>query len=148
MRVVVAIAVINLGCAPTVAPTLAIGVASPRLEVALSDTGNLRVYYAGEVDKPVAAVAGNQPPKILGLPDGEVSGRFVVDTIGRAEVETLEIFRGSVPELAAATRSVLPSWRFYPAVLATGHRVRQLVALRVVKHGNGADTRVDPASRR
>jgi hypothetical protein len=116
-----------------------------RLQKALADTGKGRVYFAGEVAKPAAPHAGLEMPRTFGLPDGELRLFFVVDSSGRFESGAYA-HQGPI-EFAQAVLKVLPSWRFYPAAPAAGAPVRQLVLLRMVKRGNGAEIRVDPVTR-
>jgi TonB family protein len=60
--------------------------------------------------------------------EGRVVVRFVVDTTGRADLETFRVVEASHPLFAAAVREALPAMKFRPAALGN-IRVRQLVEL-------------------
>ena len=65
--------------------------------------------------------------------DGTARMRFVVDTLGRAEMATAVDVDATNPAFAFAIRSTLPRMRFVPAQVG-GRPVRQLVELPVVFH--------------
>jgi hypothetical protein len=135
-----------VSCAPARKPS--VGDPSPALHAALADTARLsRVYFAGEVAKPVAPRAGNEPPRTMGLPDGEVHARVVVGADGRPDVAMVELLPGSAPGLAERFIRVLGAWRFYAAELSDGSKVRQLVVVRLSKRGNGNFIDITPAPR-
>jgi len=90
-------------------------------------------YRAESVD----AVAALLPPAPApGYPEalrragvaGRVVVRFVVDTAGRVEMESIAILSSAHAALERAVRDVLPRYRFRPAE-ADGKRVRMLVEL-------------------
>ena len=87
-----------------------------------------------EVDKPAAALAGSAAPaypeilKASGV-EGEALVRFVVDTLGRAEVGTFAVLEASHEAFGAAVKAALPRMRFLPAE-AGGKKVRMLVQQR------------------
>jgi TonB family protein len=89
------------------------------------------VYTSFEVDNAVQFSDGSAvpqyPPELLArrVP-GTVTVRFVVDTSGAADVQSLEIIDSSDPQFAASVRDALPRMKFQPARL-NGKRVRQLV---------------------
>jgi TonB family protein len=89
------------------------------------------VYTSFEVDNAVQFSYGSAvpqyPPELLAhrVP-GKVTVRFVVDTSGVADVQSLEIIDSSDPQFAASVRDALPRMKFQPARL-NGKRVRQLV---------------------
>lgn len=58
--------------------------------------------------------------------EGAVRIRFVVDTLGRAELNTVEVMSATHPLFAAAFQAALPKMRFVAARVGD-HRVRQLV---------------------
>lgn len=83
-----------------------------------------------QVEKPVTQLGGAPPryPDILrqaGV-EGEVQAQFVVDTTGRAEMNSFKVLRSSHDLFAAAVRAALPGMRFIPAEVG-GRKVRQLV---------------------
>ena len=84
----------------------------------------------------------DRAPHILGTPvqpvfptslrergiNGRVSAQFVIDTLGRAEMNGLRIVEATDPLFAQAVRSVLPRYRFSPGEVG-GQKVRTLVQL-------------------
>ncbi len=90
-------------------------------------------YFEFQVEKPALQKEGNQNPKYPSTLEssrieGEVLAQFVVDTTGRAEMSTFKILQASNDLFAASLKSVLPSWKFYPAE-AGGRKVKQIVQL-------------------
>jgi TonB family protein len=78
------------------------------------------VFTFTEVDSAVivdpASAAPTYPPALLKLGiEGSVMVRYVVDSLGHADVSTLEVIRASRVEFAMAVREVLPFMRFTPA---------------------------------
>lgn len=137
-------------CAPrSAAPTR--DTESVTLAAALADTvGRHRVYRAEEVARPVRTRPGSAMP-LPGADIGRAEVHFVVDTLGRVELSTVGVVPRSHPALVRAVRSALPDSRFWPARLADGRAVRQLVELTLVSEERGgiivAHTRLhtDPA---
>ncbi|HEY8309986.1 MAG TPA: energy transducer TonB [Gemmatimonadaceae bacterium] len=89
------------------------------------------VYSSFEVDNAVQISYGSAvpqyPPDLLARKvQGKVVVRFVVDTSGSADVESIQILDSSDPQFAASVREALPRMKFSPARL-NGRRVRQLV---------------------
>jgi TonB family protein len=89
------------------------------------------VYGEGEVDTPVSMARGTRMPQYPGAfnakgVEGRVLARFVVDTLGRADVASLDILASTHDFFTAAVRDALPKMRFTPAELS-GKKVRQLV---------------------
>ena len=87
---------------------------------------------AAEVVDRVPRIVGNaQPPR---YPDalrqsgatGQVIVRFVVDTLGRAELADLTIVEATHPLFASAVKNALLGYRFTPGE-AAGRKVRTLV---------------------
>ena len=74
----------------------------------------------------MVAAPGNAVPR-MGAVSGQAILRFVVDTLGRAELSTVEVGPGSEAALARALRRALPRYRFLPAVGPAGGPVRQVV---------------------
>ena len=88
--------------------------------------------FAAEVVDRVPRILGNpQPPR---YPDalrqsgstGQVIVRFVVDTLGRAELGDLVVVEATHPLFASAVKSALLGYRFTPGE-AAGRKVRTLV---------------------
>jgi outer membrane biosynthesis protein TonB len=89
------------------------------------------VFTIAEVDSAVsldpASAAPVYPPALLKLGvEGSVMVRYVVDSLGIADIATLQIIRASRIEFAMAIREALPGMRFTPARMG-GKAVPQLV---------------------
>lgn len=96
-------------------------------------TNSDQPYFEFQVEKPALAREGNPNPKYPSMlessrVEGDVLAQFVVDTSGRAEMSTFKILQASNELFGSSLKSVLPSWRFYPAE-AGGHKVKQIVQL-------------------
>lgn len=88
-------------------------------------------YSVLDVDSTVMRVADSDapvyPPALLEQSvEGVVFMRYVVDTLGSADVNSFEVVRSSHPAFTAAVLAALPRMRFRPATIAS-RRVRQLV---------------------
>ena len=93
----------------------------------------------GEV---VDASVADRAPRLLGRPaeprypsmlraagvEGRVVVQFVVDTLGRVEMETTQVMESPHPLFADAVRAVLERYHFVPGE-AAGHRVRTRVQI-------------------
>jgi protein TonB len=119
-----------------VTPTASRG-AAPARNVALHSvvpTDASGAFEQYQVDRPAAVVLEAPimyPPTLRDrFRDGDVVARFVVDTTGRVEPQTVTIVRSSHPLFTAAVRAALPRSRYSPAEL-NGRRVRQVVLLPV-----------------
>lgn len=82
------------------------------------------------VDEPIVALPGTGAPRYPSMlqsagVEGDVRARFVVDTLGRVEMGSVEILESTHEQFAAAVRDALARARFKAAV-AGGHKVRQL----------------------
>ncbi|HET9425120.1 MAG TPA: TonB family protein [Gemmatimonadaceae bacterium] len=78
------------------------------------------VFTIAQVDSAVAidpsSAAPAYPPALLKLGvEGSVMVRYVVDSLGRADVSTLQVVRSTRIEFAIAVREALPNMRFSPA---------------------------------
>jgi protein TonB len=60
--------------------------------------------------------------------EGEVLAQFVVDTSGRAEMNTFKVLKSSNELFTSSVKNVLPQMRFYAAEVG-GHKVKQLVQM-------------------
>lgn len=84
-----------------------------------------------QVDKPAAALPGSASPaypemlKSSGV-EGSALVQFVVDTLGRAEVDSFKVLQSTHDAFGASVRLSLPRMRFLPAE-AGGRKVRMLV---------------------
>ena len=88
-------------------------------------------YDVARVDKPVELMAGQTTPHYPELlrsagVEGRVLARFVVDTSGRVERNSIDVTDASQQQFANAVRDVLLRQRFLPAESGS-RRVRQLV---------------------
>ena len=93
---------------------------------------SLKVYTPEQVDVQARADSGSRPqplyPETLlftGVP-GHVLAEFVVDTLGRVELDTFGVISSTNPGFTQAVQRALPDWAYAPAML-NGKRVRQLV---------------------
>jgi len=93
---------------------------------------SLKVYTPEQVDTPARPDSGSRPqplyPETLlftGVP-GHVLAEFVVDTLGRVELDTFGVISTTNPGFTQAVQRALPDWAYAPAML-NGKRVRQLV---------------------
>jgi protein TonB len=99
--------------------------------VGASGTGG--VYLATAVERPAMLAPGSAPPRYpeslrrAGI-GGRVLARFVVDTLGRAEMGTLRMIDSDHPLFDAAVRTALPAYRFLPAETG-GRKVRMWVEM-------------------
>jgi protein TonB len=93
-----------------------------------------RPFDEATVEKAVTARAGNPEPRYPTLLsragiEGSVAVRFVVDTSGAVEVQSVTILSATHEQFARSVREALPRMRFVPAEVA-GRKVRQLVEQR------------------
>lgn len=90
------------------------------------------VHTAGAVERTVVLRAAVEPAypaalRHLGV-EGAVRVRFVVDTLGRVELSSVDVRASDDAGFSAAVRAVLPRLRFAPARVG-GRPVRQLVEM-------------------
>ena len=93
----------------------------------------LTIYPADQVDTPAGAEPGSL---VVEFPDallsagvaGRVVAEFVVDTAGRAEMDTFGTIATTHAQFTAAVRRAIAAGRFTPALLG-GRKVRQLVQM-------------------
>ena len=93
---------------------------------------SLKVYTPEQVDIQARPDSGSRPqplyPETLlftGVP-GHVLAEFVVDTLGRVELDTFGVISSTNTSFTQAVQRALPEWAYAPAML-NGKRVRQLV---------------------
>lgn len=98
------------------------------------DNGGSRtsgVLSADVVDVPVTPYAGAPTPRYpealrdAGI-EGEVVVEFIVDTTGRADLESVRILSTPADAFVVSVRDALAATRYHPALVA-GQRVRQRV---------------------
>ena len=93
---------------------------------------SLMGYTADQVDVPARSDSLSRPQPLYpeqllftGVP-GQVLAEFVVDTLGRVELDTFGVISSTNIKFTQAVQRALPEWAYAPAVL-NGRRVRQLV---------------------
>ena len=88
-------------------------------------------YFDFQVEKPVVMAPGAQGPaypdmlRSAGI-EGQVLAQFVVDTTGRAEMNTFKALKSDNDLFTTAVRNALQRMRFLPAEVG-GRKVKQLV---------------------
>lgn len=90
-------------------------------------------YFEFQVEKQVAPVPTNSPPRYPDMlrsanVEGEVLAQFVVDTTGRAEMNTFKVLKSSHDLFTNSVKQALGNMRFYPAEVG-GRKVKQLVQM-------------------
>ncbi len=92
---------------------------------------NDQPFFEFQVEKPVQALPGGSSPRYPDIlrqagVEGEVLAQFVVDTTGRAEMNSYKVLKTTHELFGNAVRQALPGMRFIPAEVG-GRKVRQLV---------------------
>lgn len=88
-------------------------------------------YFDFQVEKPVVMAPGAQGPsypnmlRSAGI-EGQVLAQFVVDTTGRAEMNTFKALKSDNDLFTSAVKTALEKMRFLPAEVG-GKKVKQLV---------------------
>jgi len=90
-------------------------------------------YFEFQVEKQVAAMPGQSPPRYPDMlrsanVEGEVLAQFVVDTTGRAEMNTYKVLKSSHDLFTNSVKQALANMHFYPAEVG-GRKVKQLVQM-------------------
>ena len=90
-----------------------------------------QTYFEFQVEKQVAPYPGNSAPRYPDMlrsanVEGEVLAQFVVDTTGRAEMNTFKVLKSSHDLFTNSVKQFLGGARFYPAEIG-GRKVKQLV---------------------
>ena len=88
-------------------------------------------FFEFQVEKPVTALPGSASPRYPDIlrqagVEGEVLAQFVVDTTGRAEMNSFKVLKTSHDLFGNAVKNALSGMRFIPAEVG-GRKVRQLV---------------------
>jgi periplasmic protein TonB len=88
-------------------------------------------FFEFQVEKPVQALPGGAQPRYPDIlrqagVEGEVLAQFVVDTMGRAEMNSYKVLKTTHELFGNAVKSALPGMKFIPAEVG-GRKVRQLV---------------------
>jgi protein TonB len=88
-------------------------------------------YFEFQVEKQVSTAPGSPQPRYPEMLksaniEGEVLAQFVVDTTGRAEMNTFKVLKSSHDGFTQAVKNVLPNMKFYPAEIG-GRKVKQMV---------------------
>lgn len=89
------------------------------------------VYSILDVEESAVRSAGSAapvyPPNLIKeRVEGGVFMRYIIDTTGRADPNSLEVIRSSHPEFTESVRNAVPLMAFTPAMVA-GRKVRQAV---------------------
>jgi TonB family protein len=104
---------------------------APAAAVDTASAAGDNVYTSFEVDNAVQFSYGSAvpqyPPDLLArrVP-GKVTVRFIVDTSGTADVQTLEIIDSTDPQFAASVRDALPRIKLNPALLIGKRELQQV----------------------
>ncbi|HVZ79123.1 MAG TPA: energy transducer TonB [Gemmatimonadaceae bacterium] len=90
-----------------------------------------QTYFEFQVEKQVGVMPGQQGPRYPEMlrsanVEGEVVASFVVDTTGRADMNTFKVIKSTHDLFTNAVRNALANMHFYPAEIG-GHKVKQLV---------------------
>lgn len=100
----------------------------------IGGTGNAPrsdVYFEWQVERPAAVLPGSRGPEYPAVlreagVEGVVVVQFVVDTLGRADLGTLEVVRSDHAFFTSAVKRTLETMRFLPAEVGE-RKVRQRV---------------------
>jgi protein TonB len=115
---------------------------SPRRQIALDSVPSSggratriddQPYFEFQVEKQAAPMPDNPRPPYPDMlrsadVEGEVLAQFIVDADGRVEMSSFKVLKSSHDLFTNAVRSVLPSYRFFPAEVG-GRKVRQLIQM-------------------
>ena len=91
-----------------------------------------RIYADTQVATAVAVLPESTPPqypselRTAGV-EGQLLAQFVVDTSGLIEPGSFKASNSSDARFTDAVKAALPGFRFSPALLANGRKVRQVV---------------------
>jgi len=90
-----------------------------------------QTYFEFQVEKQVVPAPGGGGPRYPDMlrsanVEGEVLAQFVVDTTGRAEMNSFKVLKSSHDLFTNAVKAYLQSAKFYPAEIG-GRKVKQLV---------------------
>ena len=92
-----------------------------------------RAYFEFQVTRQVQPSPNNRPPSYppalrSANMQGEVLVQFIVDTTGKAKMNTLKVLRSTHVEFLMAVRNVLPDYEFEPAMILN-RKVPQVVQM-------------------
>ena len=92
-----------------------------------------QTYFEFQVEKQVSPYPGNPAPRYPDMlrsanVEGEVLAQFVVDTTGRADMNSFKVLKSTHDLFTNAVKASLPNMKFYPAEVG-GRRVKQLVQM-------------------
>src|SRR5712671_7130808 len=90
-----------------------------------------QTYFEFQVEKPAEMLSDSPKPKYPSVLEssgiaGEVQAQFVVNSSGKADVESFKVLKSTNELFTQAVKSVLPRMRFSPAQIG-GKPVNQLV---------------------
>jgi protein TonB len=88
-------------------------------------------YFEFQVEKQVQTASNSVQPRYPDMlksanVEGEVLAQFVVDTTGRAEMNTFKVLKSSHELFTQAVKNALGNMKFYPAEIG-GRKVKQMV---------------------
>ncbi len=109
------------------------GVAGGRAKGVEGGVPSDQPLFEFQVENPVLPRSGNPNPRYPSMlessrVEGEVLAQFVVDTLGKAEMNTFKVLQSTNDLFTSAVKNVLSQWKFYPAE-AGGRKVKQIVQL-------------------
>ena len=92
-----------------------------------------QTFFEFQVEKPVTPRPGNAAPR---YPDvlrdakieGEVLAQFVVDTLGRPDMDTFKVLKSTHDLFTNTVKASLPDMAFDPALVG-GRKVKQLIQM-------------------
>jgi TonB family protein len=88
-------------------------------------------FFDFQVERQAGPLPGSPSPSYpeslrMANTQGEVLMQFVIDTMGRVEMRTVKVLKGTDPLFVQAVHEALPQMRFRPAEIK-GRKVRELV---------------------
>jgi len=90
-------------------------------------------YFEFQVEKPAGPRPGNMAPRYPDMlrsahVEGEVLAQFVVDTLGRPDMDTFKVLKSTHELFTEAVKGSLPNMAFSPALVG-GRPVKQLIQM-------------------
>ena len=124
---VIALAIVACASSGAGTPDIATITRTCAVRDSLGQTDTSPIYEPGAVTKRASERWELTMPRV-DAPGGVVALRFVIDTLGRADVCTAAVTQASDPALGDAMLRAASTWRFYPAEL-NGHKVREVTTM-------------------
>ena len=90
-------------------------------------------YFEFQVERPASPQPGNAAPRYpdslrVARVEGEVLAQFVVDTLGRPDMNTFKVVKSTHDLFTNTVKASLPNMAFYPAEVG-GRKVKQLIQM-------------------